>query len=120
MKILLLGKNSQVGREQQRSLAPLGELVALDRQKVDGLFEDLSDLLCPSQELETLSAIGVATGADPIADVTRLAILQIQTRKELPGIRYVLAKLAHGHKPKCSGGSLATNEYKNRTVVFNE
>ncbi len=30
MKILLLGKNGQVGWELQRSLAPLGELVALD------------------------------------------------------------------------------------------
>ena len=31
MKILLLGKNGQVGWELQRSLAPLGELTALDR-----------------------------------------------------------------------------------------
>ena len=31
MKILLLGKNGQVGWELQRSLAPLGELVALGR-----------------------------------------------------------------------------------------
>ena len=30
MKILLLGKNGQVGWELQRSLAPLGEVVALD------------------------------------------------------------------------------------------
>ena len=30
MKILLLGKNGQVGWELQRSLAPLGELLALD------------------------------------------------------------------------------------------
>ena len=30
MKILLFGKNGQVGWELQRSLAPLGELVALD------------------------------------------------------------------------------------------
>ena len=30
MKILLLGKNGQVGWELQRSLAPLGELVGLD------------------------------------------------------------------------------------------
>jgi dTDP-4-dehydrorhamnose reductase len=44
MKILLLGKNGQVGWELQRSLAPLGELVALDRQLVDGLSGDLSDL----------------------------------------------------------------------------
>ena len=30
MKILLLGKNGQVGWELQRSLAPLGEVIALD------------------------------------------------------------------------------------------
>ncbi|MET0517961.1 MAG: dTDP-4-dehydrorhamnose reductase [Burkholderiaceae bacterium] len=39
MKILLLGKNGQLGWELQRALAPLGELVALDRQ--DG--GDLAD-----------------------------------------------------------------------------
>lgn len=44
MKILLLGKNGQVGWELQRSLAPLGELIALDRQTVDGLCGDLSDI----------------------------------------------------------------------------
>lgn len=44
MKILLLGKNGQVGWELQRSLAPLGELIALDRQTHDGLSGDLSDI----------------------------------------------------------------------------
>lgn len=44
MKILLLGKNGQVGWELQRALSPLGELVALDRQTVDGLCGDLSNL----------------------------------------------------------------------------
>jgi dTDP-4-dehydrorhamnose reductase len=44
MKILLLGKNGQVGWELQRSLAPLGELIALDRHTVDGFCGDLSDL----------------------------------------------------------------------------
>jgi len=39
MKILLIGKNGQVGQELQRTLLPLGELVALGR---DGL--DLGDL----------------------------------------------------------------------------
>ncbi len=33
MKLLLLGRNGQVGWELQRSLAPLGELIALDRQE---------------------------------------------------------------------------------------
>lgn len=44
MKILLLGKNGQVGWELQRSLAPLGELIALDRHQADGLCGDLSNL----------------------------------------------------------------------------
>jgi len=44
MKILLLGKNGQVGWELQRSLAPIGELIALDRHSVSGLSGDLSDL----------------------------------------------------------------------------
>ena len=43
MKILLLGKNGQVGWELQRSLAPLGELIALDRHSPD-LCGDLSNL----------------------------------------------------------------------------
>ena len=44
MKILLLGKNGQVGWELQRSLAPLGDLIALDRTGGEGLCGDLSDL----------------------------------------------------------------------------
>ncbi|SEA14074.1 dTDP-4-dehydrorhamnose reductase [Acidovorax soli] len=43
MKILLLGKNGQVGWELQRSLAPLGELIALDRHSTD-FCGDLSNL----------------------------------------------------------------------------
>jgi dTDP-4-dehydrorhamnose reductase len=35
MRILLTGKNGQVGFELQRSLAPLGELIALDRAHCD-------------------------------------------------------------------------------------
>jgi len=43
MKILLFGKNGQVGWELQRSLAPLGKLIALDRHSTD-LCGDLTDL----------------------------------------------------------------------------
>ena len=43
MKILLFGKNGQVGWELQRSLAPLGELVALDAHSRE-LCGDLADL----------------------------------------------------------------------------
>ena len=44
MKILLLGKDGQVGWELQRALAPLGELIALGRSGAQGLSGDLSDL----------------------------------------------------------------------------
>ena len=43
MKILLLGKNGQVGWELQRSLAPLGELIALDVSSKERCG-DLTDL----------------------------------------------------------------------------
>jgi dTDP-4-dehydrorhamnose reductase len=43
VKILLFGKNGQVGWELQRSLAPLGELVALGRG-TDDLNGDLNDI----------------------------------------------------------------------------
>jgi dTDP-4-dehydrorhamnose reductase len=42
MKILLLGKNGQVGWELQRALAPLGELVALDHRSAGPLNADFT------------------------------------------------------------------------------
>lgn len=44
MKILLLGKNGQVDWELQRSLVSLGHVIALDRQELDGLTGELTDL----------------------------------------------------------------------------
>ena len=44
MNILLLGKNGQVGWELQRSLAPLGRVIALDRRGEGSLCGDLADL----------------------------------------------------------------------------
>lgn len=46
MKILLFGKGGQVGWELQRSLAPLGELVAVDFDSTDlcGSFADLDGI----------------------------------------------------------------------------
>ena len=43
VKILLFGKNGQVGWELQRSLAPLGELVALGSSGDQGLCGDFAD-----------------------------------------------------------------------------
>jgi dTDP-4-dehydrorhamnose reductase len=42
MRILLLGSDGQVGWELQRALAPLGEIVALDRADEGGLCGDLA------------------------------------------------------------------------------
>jgi dTDP-4-dehydrorhamnose reductase len=52
MKILLLGKNGQVGWELQRSLAPLGEVLALDRHSTDYC----GDLSKPEQLAQTVLA----------------------------------------------------------------
>ncbi len=52
MKILLLGKNGQVGWELQRSLAPLGELVALDRHS-----QPCGDLSQPQRLAETVRTL---------------------------------------------------------------
>jgi dTDP-4-dehydrorhamnose reductase len=52
MKILLLGKNGQVGWELQRSLAPLGEVLALDRYSTP----HCGDLSHPEQLAQTVLA----------------------------------------------------------------
>jgi dTDP-4-dehydrorhamnose reductase len=44
MKILLFGKGGQVGWELQRSLAPLGQVVALGHDSTDGLCGDFTNL----------------------------------------------------------------------------
>ena len=52
MKILLLGKNGQVGWELQRSLAPLGEVMALDRHSTSYC----GDLSKPQELAQTVLA----------------------------------------------------------------
>ena len=44
MKILLFGRNGQVGWELQRSLAPLGELIPVDRATPGGDLNDLEGI----------------------------------------------------------------------------
>ena len=57
MKILLFGKNGQVGWELQRSLSPLGELVALDFDSPGPLTADFSR---PETLAATVRAVGPA------------------------------------------------------------
>lgn len=62
MKILLLGKNGQVGWELQRSLAPLGELIALDRH--DLLYcGDLADQVGIVRTLQTIRPTVIVNAA---------------------------------------------------------
>ncbi|ENV46919.1 dTDP-4-dehydrorhamnose reductase [Acinetobacter brisouii CIP 110357] len=53
MKILLLGKNGQVGWELQRALQPLGEVIALDRHtNAQGLCGDIANLEAITQLIQ--------------------------------------------------------------------
>jgi dTDP-4-dehydrorhamnose reductase len=53
MKILLFGKNGQVGWELQRSLAPLGQVIALDRTSTD----NCGDFLNPDGVAQTVLVV---------------------------------------------------------------
>jgi len=95
-KILLLGPNGQVGWELQRSLAPLGELVALDRHstETEGGCGDLT-------QLEALRQTVLAMRPDVIINAAaHTAVDKAESEPELartlnalaPG---VLAQAAH-------------------------
>ena len=62
MKILLLGKNGQVGWELQRSLAPLGELIALDRHSTDHCG-DLGNLAGLAETVRTVQPSVIVNAA---------------------------------------------------------
>lgn len=96
MKILLLGRDGQVGWELQRALAPLGELVALGRR--GGAGESVLDFAEP----ESLAAVVDAVGPDVIVNaVAHTAVDRAEAEPELaarinaqaPG---VLARAAAG------------------------
>ena len=93
MKILLLGKNGQVGWELQRSLAPLGEVTALDRYSTDfcGDLGNLAGLRETVQRLRPQVIVNAAahTAVDKAESEPELARLINATA---PG---VLAQDAH-------------------------
>lgn len=62
-RILLLGKNGQLGWELRRALAPLGEITAIDREEVD--------LSQPGQVREVVAGVGpqVIVNASAYTDV---------------------------------------------------
>src|SRR5699024_6114096 len=89
MKILLLGKNGQVGWELQRALAPLGEVIALDRYGLMGLCGDLSQTEAVSDTIVSVkpdvvvyasayTAVDLAESEQELADqINHLSIQKI-------------------------------------------
>ena len=75
MRLLLLGKNGQVGWELQRSLAPLGEVIALDRSN-GGDISDLSELAAQIQAVRPDVIINAAahTAVDKAETERELAL----------------------------------------------
>ena len=86
MKILLFGKGGQVGWELQRSLAPLGEVVALDHDSVGlcGNFADLAGLA------ETIRAVA------PDVIVNAAAHTAVDKAESEPELARTLNALAPG------------------------
>ncbi len=64
MRILLLGKNGQLGWEFQRTLAPLGELIALDWPEVDFTKPDTLRALVRSTQPQVIINAAAYTAVD--------------------------------------------------------
>lgn len=62
MKILLLGKNGQVGWELQRSLSPLGEVIALDARSTQ-YCGDLTNLLGIAETVHAIQPDAIVNAA---------------------------------------------------------
>jgi dTDP-4-dehydrorhamnose reductase len=86
MKILLFGKNGQVGWELQRSLAPLGELVTLGRDDAD-LCGDLSNLDGLARTVQTVR---------PDVIVNAAAHTAVDRAESEPELTHTLNALAPG------------------------
>lgn len=81
MKILLLGKNGQVGWELQRSLAPLGEVVALDFDSPAPLCADFSQ---PEAVAATVRAVA------PRLIVNAAAYTAVDKAESEPALAHVI------------------------------
>ena len=92
-RILLLGKNGQVGFELQRSLAPLGEVVALDRYTtpLNGDLANLESLAATVRAVRPSVIVNAAayTAVDKAEAEPELAR---RVNAEAPGLLATLAK----------------------------
>ena len=86
MKILLLGKNGQVGWELQRSLAPLGEIIAFDSDSKE-LCGDFTNLEGLAQTVRTVA---------PDIIVNAAAYTAVDKAESEPGLARTINTLATG------------------------
>ncbi len=84
MKILLFGKNGQAGWELARSLAPLGEVIALDRHN-EKYCGDLTNLEGIAQTIRAVAPDIIVNAA------AHTAVDKIESEETLPQIINVLA-----------------------------
>jgi dTDP-4-dehydrorhamnose reductase len=90
MKVLLLGREGQVGWELQRSLQPLGELIALGRNSadnVDGLCGDLTQLEPLAQTVRSVR---------PDVIVNAAAYTAVDRAESEPELAHIINTLAPG------------------------
>ena len=99
LKILLFGKNGQVGWELQRSLSPLGVLVALEA-KSDVLCGDLSNLDGIAQTIRAVSPDVIINAA------AYTAVDKAETEPELAHLINALAPGIMAEEAKRSGAWL--------------
>nr|WP_315445823.1 dTDP-4-dehydrorhamnose reductase [uncultured Pseudomonas sp.] len=101
MKILLLGKNGQVGWELQRSLAPLGDLVSVDRRTVNGLCGDLTDLAALRATIQAVkptvivnaaayTAVDKAETEPELADLVNGQAVRVMAEEALAGDSWLI------------------------------
>ena len=98
MKILLLGKNGQVGFELDRSLQPLGQVYALDRHSnADGLCGDVANFDAMTHAFDQIRPDIVVNGAAYTAvDKAETDTVQAQLINHL-AVKH-LAELAKQHQ----------------------
>ncbi|MFM2448382.1 MAG: hypothetical protein RIS44_832 [Pseudomonadota bacterium] len=110
MKILLLGKNGQVGWELQRALAPLGEVVALD-------FDSPGDLRADFSQPDSLSATVRAVAPNII--VNAAAHTAVDKAESEPDLARAINATAPGVLARAAAASGAWLMHYSTDYVFN-
>lgn len=104
MRILLLGCNGQVGWELQRSLAPLGEVIALERR--------MADLARPD------SVIALIGEMHPQAVVNAAAYTAVDRAESEPQMAHAINAVAPGMLARACAQSGATFVHFSTDYVF--